>query len=112
EDSLMVGLRDTYCGLYMANTAEKVARENGITREQMDEYALRSFQTAGAAAKAGKHAQEITPVPVKRGRDTVDFAQDDHYKPDTTLDALAKLRPAFDPNGFVTAGNASGIVDG
>jgi len=78
----------------------------------MDRYSLRSFQAAGAAAKAGKHAEEIVPVPVKRGRETVDFVQDDHYKPDTTIEALAKLRPAFDPTGFVTAGNASGIVDG
>jgi acetyl-CoA acetyltransferase family protein len=112
EDSLMVGLRDTYCGLYMANTAEKLAREVGVTREEMDRYALRSFQSAGAASAAGKHAEEIVPVPIKRGRDTVEFKEDDHYKPDTTLEVLAKLRPAFDPNGFVTAGNASGIVDG
>jgi acetyl-CoA acetyltransferase family protein len=112
EDLLMASLIDSYCGYYMAVTAENLARKLNVTREEMDEFAIRSFRVAGEAAATGKHAEEIAPVPVKRGKDTVMFASDDHYKPDTTLDALAKLKPAFDPNGFVTGGNASGIVDG
>ncbi len=112
EDLLMASLLDTYCGCYMAGTAENLARKLSITRQEMDEYAIRSFRVAGEAAAAGKHAEEIAPIAVKRGRETVMFDADDHYKPDTTYEALAKLRPAFDPQGFVTGGNASGIVDG
>ncbi len=112
EDLLMASLLDTYCGYYMAGTAENLARRLNVTREEMDEFAIRSFRVAGEAAAAGKHAEEIAPVPVKRGKETVMFAADDHYKPDTTYEALAKLKPAFDPQGFVTGGNASGIVDG
>jgi acetyl-CoA acyltransferase 2 len=115
EDSLMVALLDTYCGLYMANTAELYAQQQGITRENMDEFALQSQQKAGAAQKACRLAEEITPVPLKnkRGEPTGEmFEKDDHLRPETTMEVLAKLKPAFGKNGTVTAGNASGIVDG
>ncbi len=115
EDSLMVALLDTYCGLYMANTAELYAEEHGITRELMDEFALQSQHKAGEAQKACRLAEEITPVALKnrKGEPTGEmFDKDDHLRPETTMEALAKLKPAFGKNGTVTAGNASGIVDG
>src|SRR5947209_7037975 len=115
EDSLMVALLDTYCGLYMANTAELYAEQQGITRQHMDEFALRSQKCADDAYKAGRLQEEITPVPLKnrKGEPTGEmFADDDHRRPQTTMEGLAKLRPAFGKNGTVTAGNASGIVDG
>ncbi len=115
EDSLMVALLDTYCGLYMANTAELYGEQQGITREMQDEFALQSQQKAGAAQKACRLKEESVPVPLKnrRGEPTGEmFEQDDHLRPETTMEALAKLKPAFGKNGTVTAGNASGIVDG
>ena len=115
EDSLMVALLDTYCGLYMANTAELYAQQQGITREYMDEFSLQSQQKAGAAQKACRLAEEITPVALKnrKGEPTGEmFEKDDHLRPETTMEGLAKLKPAFGKNGTVTAGNASGIVDG
>lgn len=115
EDSLMVALLDTYCGLYMANTAELYAEQQGITRQNMDEFALQSQQKAGAAQKACRLQEEITPVALKnkRGEPTGEmFDKDDHLRPETTMEGLAKLKPAFGKNGTVTAGNASGIVDG
>jgi acetyl-CoA acetyltransferase family protein len=115
EDSLMVALLDTYCGLYMANTAELYAEQKGITREKMDEFSLQSQQKAGAAQQACRLAEEITPVALKnkKGESTGEkFEKDDHLRPETTMEGLAKLKPAFGKNGTVTAGNASGIVDG
>ncbi len=113
EDSLMVALLDTHCGLYMAQTSDNLARQHGITRQQMDEYALRSQKAAKAALDRGVFAEEIVPVEVPAGRGkTVSISVDDHLRPETTLDGLAALKPAFGQDGFVTAGNASGIVDG
>jgi len=115
EDSLMVALLDTYCGLYMANTAELYAEQQGITRQHMDEFSLQSQQKAGAAQKACRLAEEITPVALKnrKGEPTGEmFDKDDHLRPETTMEGLAKLKAAFGKNGTVTAGNASGIVDG
>jgi acetyl-CoA acyltransferase 2 len=112
EDSLMVALLDTRCGLYMAQTSDNLARQHGITREQMDGYALRSQKAAAAAAERGVFKDEIVPVEVSQGRMTLRVDADDHPRPDTTLEGLAALRPAFGKEGFVTAGNASGIVDG
>ncbi len=115
EDSLMVALLDSYCGLYMANTAELYAEQQGITREMQDEFALRSQRLAGEAQKSCRLQDEITPVPLKnrRGEPTGEmFDKDDHLRPETTMEGLAKLKPAFGKNGTVTAGNASGIVDG
>ena len=112
EDSLMVALLDTYCNTPMAGTAENLARKFEIPRDDQDQYALRSQQAAKRALDAGFFAAEIVPVEVKTRKGTVLFEQDDHLRPETTLEGLAKLRPAFSKDGFVTAGNASGIVDG
>jgi acetyl-CoA acetyltransferase family protein len=112
EDSLMVALLDTYCNLPMAGTAENLARKFEIPREDQDEYALRSQREAKRAQDAGYFAEEIFPVEVASRKSTVVFDADDHLRPETTMEGLAKLRPAFAKDGFVTAGNASGIVDG
>ncbi len=112
EDSLLVGLLDSYCGCTMSDTAENVAEANGITRQASDEYALRSQQAAEAAFQAGIFKDEIVPVEIKnRGKKAL-FSNDDHRRPETTLETLAKLPAAFRKEGIVTAGNASGIVDG
>jgi acetyl-CoA acetyltransferase family protein len=112
EDSLMVALLDTHCGLYMAQTSDNLARQYGITREAMDDFALRSQQAAAAAQQRGVFREEIVPVEVAQGRKTVRVEHDDHMRPDTTREGLAALKPSFGKDGFVTAGNASGIVDG
>ena len=115
EDSLMGTLLDTYCGLYMANTAELYGEQQGITRQAQDEFALRSQQAADAGYKEGKLQEELVAVPLKnsKGEPTGEmFAEDDHRRPQTTIEGLAKLKPSFGKNGTVTAGNASGIVDG
>jgi acetyl-CoA acetyltransferase family protein len=112
EDSLMSGLYDTYCGFSMSETAENLASEHGITRKASDEYALRSQQAADAAFKACYLTKEIAPVEVKKGKKTITVSEDDHRRPDTTIEVLEGLKPAFRKDGIVTAGNASGIVDG
>ena len=112
EDSLMVALLDTYCNTPMAGTAENLARKFEISREEQDKYALRSQQAAKRALDAGYLAEEIVPVEVKKRKGTEVFDRDDHMRPETTMEVLEKLRPAFSKDGFVTAGNASGIVDG
>src|SRR6266478_6397888 len=115
EDSLMVALLDSYCGLYMASTAELYGERQGITRAAQDEFSLRSQQTADAAYKAGRLQEELIPVPLRnsKGEATGEMlTEDDHRRPQTTMEGLAKLRPAFGKSGTVTAGNASGIVDG
>jgi acetyl-CoA acyltransferase 2 len=112
EDMLMSGLFDTYCGFSMSETAENLAAEQGITRRASDEYALRSQQAAEAAFRAGHFRDEIVPVEVKKGKKTATVTEDDHRRPETTMEALESLQPAFRKDGIVTAGNASGIVDG
>ena len=112
EDSLMVALLDTYCNTPMAGTAENLARKFEISREEQDKYALRSQQETKRAKDEGFFADEIVAVEVKTRKGSFQVDQDDHPRPETTLEGLAKLRPAFAQDGFVTAGNASGIVDG
>ena len=112
EDSLMSGLLDSHCGCTMSDTAENLAVEHGITRRACDEFALRSQQLADAAYKACRMKEELTPVEVKAGRKVTMFAEDDHRRPDTTMEILTALPAAFRKDGVVTAGNASGIVDG
>ncbi|MEY2395144.1 MAG: acetyl-CoA C-acetyltransferase, partial [Acidobacteriaceae bacterium] len=119
EDSLMVALLDSYCGLYMANTAELYGEQQGITRQAQDEFALRSQQKADAAYKEGRLQEELVPVPLRnhKGHATGEsLTEDDHRRPQTTMEGLAKLKAAFGQGsakpGTVTAGNASGIVDG
>jgi len=111
EDSLMVALLDTYAGLYMAETSDRVAAKYGITREEQDAYALSSQQRASAAWASCRLSEEVVPVEWKSGRKTMRVEKDDHLRPETTLEALAALPPSFGEGGQVTAGNASGIVD-
>jgi acetyl-CoA acetyltransferase family protein len=112
EDSLMVALLDTHCGYYMAQTAENLARKHDIAREAQDQFALSSQQRAAAAWEAGRFNDEVVAVEIKTRKGVTRFERDDHLRPDTTIEGLAKLKPAFSKDGFVTAGNASGIVDG
>ena len=112
EDTLWSALLDTHCGCTMAATAENCAAKYAVSREAQDCYAIRSQQLADKAWKEGRLKEEVVPVEI-RGRKGVElFAQDDHMRPDSTMETLAKLPPAFSKNGCVTAGNASGIVDG
>lgn len=112
QDLLFGSLQDPYAELFMAQTAEKVAKTRGITREEQDAYALRSHQLGAAAVSEGRFAEEIAPITVTQRRKEVVVDTDDHIKPDTSLEVLGKLRAAFGKEGTVTAGNASGIVDG
>src|SRR5712671_1928459 len=106
------GLWDAFNGYHMGNTAENVATRWQITRDQQDEFAAGSQSKAEAAQKAGRFKDEIVPVTVKSRRGDAVVDTDEHPKHGTTFEVLAKLRPAFDKNGTVTAGNASGINDG
>jgi acetyl-CoA acyltransferase 2 len=107
-----VALRDSWCGLLMAQTAEKLARERGISRAEQDAYAFRSMSAAGRARASGVFDAEITPVVVKGGRGEEEVRHDDHLFDNPSLEVMAQLPPAFGKDGMVTAGNASGIVDG
>ncbi len=111
-DYLFSGLHDSYSGTFMAETADRAARETGIRREDCDAYALRSHTLGAQAVQSGVFEKEIAPVVIPGRRGDVIVDRDDHIKPETTLEGLAKLRPAFGKEGLVTAGNASGIVDG
>jgi acetyl-CoA acetyltransferase family protein len=112
EDTLWSALLDTHCGCTMAGTAENCAAKYNVSREEQDRYAIRSQQLADAAWRAGRFKDEVVAVEIT-SRTGIDlFAQDDHIRPDSTLEGLAKLPAAFSKNGCVTAGNASGIVDG
>jgi len=112
EDSLMVALLDSWCGLYMAQTSDRVAAKYGITRQEQDAYALSSQKRAAAAWESCKLSEEVVPVEIQAGKKTRTVEKDDHLRPDTTLEGLAALTPSFGKDGQVTAGNASGIVDG
>jgi len=112
QDLLFGSLSDPYAKMFMAQTAEKIAKERNITREEQDAYALRSHMLGAAAVKEGRFAEEIAPMTITERRKEVLVDTDDHIRPDTTLEGLAKLRAAFGKEGTVTAGNASGIVDG
>ncbi len=106
------GLWDAFNGYHMGSTAENVAQRWQITREQQDELAVRSQSRAEAAQKSGRFKDEIVAVKIKTRKGDVVVEQDEYPKHGTTMEALSKLRPAFDKNGTVTAGNASGINDG
>ena len=112
EDFLWEGLVDTHCGCSMAVTAENCAAQYGISREDQDQYAIRSQQLAHAAWEAGKFKDEVVPVEIKTRKGSTFFDRDDHLRPESTMEGLAKLPAAFSKGGCVTAGNASGIVDG
>ncbi len=110
-DGTVMMLTDPFHNVHMGVTAENVAREYGISRQEQDEFALESQRRAASVAAKVAFAEEIVPVEVG-GRRPVTVTEDEHPKPGTTLEALAKLRPAFEKDGTVTAGNASGINDG
>ena len=106
------GLWDAFNGYHMGNTAENVAKQWQITRRQQDEFALASQNKAEAAQKNGRFKDEITPISIKTRKGDVVVDADEYPRHGTTLDAVSKLKPAFDKEGTVTAGNASGINDG
>jgi acetyl-CoA C-acetyltransferase len=106
------GLWDAFNGYHMGNTAENVAKQWQITRQQQDEFAVASQNKAEAAQKAGRFNDEIAPVTVKTRKGDIVVSADEHPKHGTTMDAIGKLRPAFSKDGTVTAANASGINDG
>ena len=112
EDTLWSALLDTHCGCTMAGTAENCAAKYNVSREEQDAYAIRSQHLAGKAWSEGRLKDEVVPVEIKSRKGVEVFAQDDHLRPDSTMEGLAKLPAAFSKNGCVTAGNASGIVDG
>jgi acetyl-CoA acetyltransferase family protein len=114
EDSLWEALRDTYVGLAMGETAENLAERYSLSRECVDEFALRSQQLAAEAWASGAFADEVIPIEVKntKTRKMEKFERDEHMRPDTSLEGLARLKPVFRDTGVVTAGNASGIGDG
>jgi acetyl-CoA C-acetyltransferase/acetyl-CoA acyltransferase 2 len=112
EDYLWAALTDSYVQLPMAMTAENLAAKYGITREQCDEYALRSQKTWAAAQEGGRFKEEIAPLEIATKKGPVQFVIDEHPRPQTTPEILAKLAPVFKKDGVVTAGNASGICDG
>ena len=112
EDSLWSALTDSYNNTPMAVTAENLATKYGISRQDCDAYALQSQQRWAAANEKGFFKDEIAPISVQVKKNTVEFAVDEHARPQTTMEALAKLAPVFKKDGVVTAGNASGICDG
>jgi acetyl-CoA C-acetyltransferase len=112
DTMLKDGLWDAFHGYHMGNTAENVAQKYQLTRQEQDEFAAASQRKAGEAMKAGRFRDEIAPVTVKGRKGDVVVSEDEYPKPETTMDVLGKLRPAFAKDGTVTAGNASGINDG
>lgn len=112
EDTLWEALTDSNCGLSMAQTAEGLAEKYAVTREEADQVAVNSQQRARAAWDAGRYDAEVSPVTVRTRKGETGFAVDEHMRPGTTLEGLARLRPYFRKDGLVTAGNASGIGDG
>ncbi len=112
DTMLKDGLWDAFQGYHMGNTAENVAQKYQLTRQEQDEFAAASQRKAGEAMKAGRFKDEIVPVTVKGRKGDTIISEDEYPKPETTMEILGKLRPAFDKNGTVTAGNASGINDG
>lgn len=114
EDALWEALRDSYVNLAMGETAENLADQYKLDRKYVDEFALRSQTLARDAWNAGAFADEVVPVPVRnpKTKKIELFERDEHIRPDTTIEALAKLKPVFRETGVVTAGNASGIGDG
>ena len=111
EDSLMVALKDSFCGFFMAQTSDNLARRHNISRDAQDDFAFRSITEGRRAIDSGVLREEIVPV-TPPGRDAKPVEKDDHCFEGATREGLSKLQPAFGKDSFVTAGNASGIVDG
>jgi len=114
EDYMMTNLQDMTCGLFMAQTSDEICNRKGVTREEIDAYAARSHALTTASIENDVFEQEIVPVTIKgrRGDTIVTHKDEDHVVKNTTAESLAKLPTAFGPDSFVTAGNASGVVDG
>ena len=112
KDMMMGALHDPFSGVHMGVTAENIANEFNISREQMDTFAANSQARATAATKAGFFRKQIVPVEIKNKRSSIIFNEDEHIKPNTTMETLSELRAVFKKDGTVTAGNASGINDG
>ena len=112
EDLLMIALYDPYCGCFMAQTSNNLARDYGLSRRDQDEFAVMSQRRAAEAQSAGRLAEEIVPVEVGKGKRQKAIESDEHLRPDTTIEMLESLPTVFGEDSFVTAGNASGIVDG
>jgi acetyl-CoA C-acetyltransferase len=110
-DSVVGALTDPFNKIHMGVTAENLAKSHEISREAQDEFAVQSHRRATAAIDAGRFDAEIVPVALATRKGTVEFKVDEHARPDVSLEGLAKLRPAFDKEGTVTAGNASGVND-
>ena len=110
DSILSEGLTDPSLNYAMGLTAENVAEQFGITRQEQDAFAVESQARTARAASGGYFSAEIVPVPVRSKKGIVEFIADEHPRPDSSLEALAKLKPAFKPNGTVTAGNASGLI--
>ncbi len=111
-DTLWASLTDSYCNTAMAVTAENLAEKYGLSREDCDAFALKSQQRWAAAQESGAFADELVPVVLESRKGPVTVAVDEHPRPQTTMEILAKLPPVFKKGGVVTAGNASGICDG
>jgi acetyl-CoA C-acetyltransferase len=111
-DATVGALTDPFDDCHMGITAENVAEQWGVTREDQDAFAVESHRRAARATDEGRFADQILPIEVKQKRDTVTFEKDEHIRPGADVDAMAKLRPAFSKNGTVTAGNAAGVNDG
>jgi acetyl-CoA C-acetyltransferase len=110
-DPVMGTLTDPFNSILMGVTAENLAKRGSISRERQDEFAVRSHRLAAAARAAGRFDDQIVPVAVRGRRETVDFARDEHIREDASAEGMAKLKPAFESGGTVTAGNASGMND-
>jgi acetyl-CoA C-acetyltransferase len=110
-DATVGSLTDPFNRIHMGMTAENLADSHDISREAQDEFSAKSHMRAAAATEAGKFKDEMIPVEVKVKRDTVEYAKDEHIRPDVSTEGLAKLRPAFRKDGTVTAGNAAGVND-
>ena len=114
EDYMMTNLQDMTCGLYMAQTSDEICKRKGVTREEVDEFAALSHARASKSIDEGLFEQEIVPVVIKsrRGEKTITYQDEDHVVRGTTAESLSGLPTAFGPDSLVTAGNASGVVDG
>jgi acetyl-CoA acyltransferase 2 len=112
EDWLITNLFDSYCNLNMVQTADKLAKMYNVTREDADMFAYESHMKAAKAISEGRFVEEIVPVEVVTRKGKVQFYRDDHVRPETTIETLAKIPPSFGRESLTTGGNASGIVDG
>ena len=110
-DAVVGCLTDPFNEIHMGVTAENLAESHGISRDAQDEFALESHRRAQAAIDAGRFDAEVVPIEIKARKGTVEFSVDEHVRRDATIETFAKLKPAFKPDGTVTAGNASGVND-